>query len=142
MSRDLSYPIALRYNNASAVKYLMSTPDIRAFQGNMSGADINAGVHGGGHYILGGSGLDFFASPNDPAFWLHHSMIDKVWSDWQALDPSARTWVLNGTDTIFDPPGATEMTLDFVQNWGYLSGTRKTAELLRVGYEGFCYKYT
>jgi tyrosinase len=32
-------------------------------------------------------------SPNDPVFFLHHCFVDKVWSDWQALqiqvNPSA-----------------------------------------------------
>lgn len=142
MTRDLSVAIAQMFNNASAVAYLVDqTHTIAEFQGNMSGVDIHAGVHGGGHYILGGSGSDFFASPNDPVFWLHHGMIDKVWTEWQALDPERRIWVLNGTDTIFDPPGATEMTLDYVQEWGYLGTPRQTWELLRVGYQGFCYKY-
>jgi tyrosinase len=141
LKRDLALLIAERYNNATAIKYLMATLDITAFQGNMSGADINAGVHGGGHYTLGGSGGDFFASPNDPAFWVHHGMIDKLWTEWQALDKPVRESALNGTNTIFDPPGATEVTLDYVQNLGYLSETRATREMMKVGYNGFCYRY-
>lgn len=141
MKRDLALQTAEIYNSAAALAILMNTTNIADFQGNMSGADVHAGVHGGGHYILGGAGVDFFASPNDPAFFFHHSMIDKVWADWQAIDPLTRTWPLNGTDTIFDPPGATLMTLDYVQNWGYLGGTRETWEMMRVGYEGFCYYY-
>ncbi len=142
LTRDLSVPIMAIYNNASDVADLLEqTKTIAEFQGNMSGADIHAGVHGGGHYTLGGEGSDFFASPNDPMFWLHHGMIDKVWTEWQALDPLTRTWALNGTDIIFNPPGSTEITLGYVQEWGYLSAPRPTWELLRVGYEGFCYKY-
>jgi len=26
-------------------------------------------------------------SPNDPLFWLHHAMVDKVWYDWQHSNP-------------------------------------------------------
>nr|GAT51082.1 di-copper centre-containing protein [Mycena chlorophos] len=26
-------------------------------------------------------------SPNEPIFWLHHGMIDKVWADWQQANP-------------------------------------------------------
>ncbi|KAJ4393871.1 hypothetical protein N0V93_003087 [Gnomoniopsis smithogilvyi] len=141
LTRDLSVPIAQMFNNASAVAFLShQTQTIAEFQGNMSGID-NPGVHGGGHFSLGATGADFFASPNDPAFWLHHGMIDKLWTDWQALDPERRTWALNGTDRIFDPPGATEMTLDYEQDWGYLGAPRQTRELLRVGYQGFCYRY-
>jgi tyrosinase len=29
------------------------------------------------------------SSPNDPLFWLHHCMIDKVWTEWQRLHPAA-----------------------------------------------------
>jgi tyrosinase len=29
------------------------------------------------------------ASPNDPAFWLHHCHIDKLWADWQLKNPTA-----------------------------------------------------
>lgn len=129
------------YNSAVSIAKLMATDNIVHFQGNVSSAGYNAGVHGGGHYILGGNSLDFFASVNDPAFFVHHAMLDKVWTDWQALDPGSRSWALNGTDTAFDPIGATEITLGFVQDWGFLAEPRETAELMRVGFEGFCYRY-
>jgi tyrosinase len=28
-------------------------------------------------------------SPNDPAFWMVHAFVDKLWADWQALHPDA-----------------------------------------------------
>jgi tyrosinase len=33
---------------------------------------------------------DFSDSPNDPIFWLHHSMIDKLWSEWQSSYPNQK----------------------------------------------------
>ncbi|KAF8257842.1 hypothetical protein EI94DRAFT_1756667 [Lactarius quietus] len=26
-------------------------------------------------------------SPIEPLFWMHHAMVDKVWYDWQGLNP-------------------------------------------------------
>jgi len=60
------------------------------------------GPHPGPHFILGGdlTGLCPFGltppacnagprwCPNEPMFFLHHAMVDKVWFDWQHRDPS------------------------------------------------------
>jgi tyrosinase len=75
------------------------TGDYVAFQ---TYVESLAGPHPGPHIILGGdlSGLcpfglgqpDCYAgmtwSPNDPLFYLHHAMIDKIWYDWQLRDQS------------------------------------------------------
>ena len=41
-------------------------------------------LHNRVHVWVGGSMLPM-TSPNDPVFFLHHSFVDKVWADWQAL---------------------------------------------------------
>lgn len=107
----------------------------------MSGADINLGVHGGGHFSIGLGLQDFFASPADQAFFLHHGMIDRVWTTWQAANPRARTYQLSGTSTIFNANSTPEVTLRTVQDWGVLAGERLTGSLLKVGVNGFCYEY-
>ena len=38
----------------------------------------------------------------DPAFYLHHSAIDWVWTVWQGLDLANRTNQLSGTSTAFN----------------------------------------
>lgn len=43
--------------------------------------------HGTVHNWLNGTMSDFSDSPNDPLFWLHHAMIDKLWSEWQRAHP-------------------------------------------------------
>ena len=40
--------------------------------------------------------IDPIASPGDPIFYLHHSWLDKVWWDWQALDLPARLSDMGG----------------------------------------------
>jgi len=50
---------------------------------------VNIGPHGGIHYTIGGDpGGDFFTSPGDPAFWVHHGMMDRVWAIWYDSRPS------------------------------------------------------
>jgi tyrosinase len=39
------------------------------------------------------------SSPGDPVFYLHHTWLDKVWWDWQALNPSSRLYDMSGVNT-------------------------------------------
>jgi len=67
-----------------------------AFQGYF---ESTSGVHLGAHLIVGGDMAGFCPSvspgcvygtkwtPNDPTFFLHHGMIDKMWYDWQHKSP-------------------------------------------------------
>jgi tyrosinase len=141
LKRDLNNYISTRYGNQTAVNILMATPDIETFQNTMSGADINLGVHGGGHFSLGPALLDFFASPSDPAFFLHHSNIDRVWTLWQAQNPRKRQYALSGTSTIFNGNSTPQVTLETVQNWGFLGVEKTTKELMSAKAGTFCYEY-
>ncbi|KAF9785223.1 Di-copper centre-containing protein [Thelephora terrestris] len=76
-------------------------------------ADVESwnGPHPGPHGIVGGDlvgGCPFGLappvcyggpkwSPNDPMFFLHHAMIDKVWYDWQHRDPRNKNVFAGGT---------------------------------------------
>lgn len=78
------------------VERYLSNPSFTEFQD-----DFNFGAHGHIHVRVGGRAFDSplpFPSMDmgrtvsaafDPVFWLHHSMCDKVWSDWQELWPNA-----------------------------------------------------
>ncbi|KAF9644191.1 Di-copper centre-containing protein [Thelephora ganbajun] len=75
------------------------------FEGNFIGfhsyLESLPGIHGGAHLILGGDMTGFCSNdavppacyggpkwtPNDPLFFMHHAMVDKVWSDWQRKGP-------------------------------------------------------
>jgi tyrosinase len=37
------------------------------------------GLHAAGHFSIGVDAGDFFSSPNDPIFFIHHAMLDRVW---------------------------------------------------------------
>ena len=36
-------------------------------------------THGGPHVYVGGHMLDIICSPSDPAFFMHHAMVDAIW---------------------------------------------------------------
>lgn len=78
---------------------ITQAPDLGTFQtrmqGNRSAGDF--GVHGGGHFTISGDpGGDFYVSPGDPVFWLHHAQTDRTWWIWQNQDPETRTNVVAG----------------------------------------------
>ncbi|RKP09204.1 hypothetical protein THASP1DRAFT_3510, partial [Thamnocephalis sphaerospora] len=51
--------------------------------------------HGVVHMGIGGD-MASMTSPNDPLFWVHHSFIDKLWSDWQIARPNTRLTMYGG----------------------------------------------
>ncbi len=104
------------------------------------------GIHGGGHYSLGGDpGRDVSTSPGDPVFYLHHGMIDRVWWIWQMLSPAERTrgaLALAGTNTFLDTPPSANTTYDDYTLYGYASGpSRQIKELMSTTDGPFCYVY-
>ncbi|KAI8836344.1 hypothetical protein BC829DRAFT_54469 [Chytridium lagenaria] len=92
-------PMAVR----DALQSAQSYDSIR----NMSDA---RGWHASIHQVVGGFNSDETIcgdmadpswSPNDPLFWLHHGMVDKIFYRWQTLCPSFRNTyggVLNQQD--------------------------------------------
>jgi tyrosinase len=47
---------------------------------------LEGNPHASVHVNIGGD-MGIMTSPTDPAFFLHHAMVDKVWADWQKLRP-------------------------------------------------------
>lgn len=106
----------------------------------------NIGVHGGGHYALGGDPADdVFTSPGDPAFYLHHGMIDRVWWLWQMQDPRCRVYsdaAVAGTRTFLNSPPSANATLDDYVEYGYAARpARQLRELVSTTGGPFCYVY-
>lgn len=71
-----------------------------------------AAFHNLGHVWVGGSMLPM-TSPNDPIFFMHHCMVDKLWHEWQLRFPDQGYLpVANGpfgqnlTDPMSDTPTA------------------------------------
>jgi tyrosinase len=71
------------------------------FQGRFS--DGFLGIHAAGHFTAGGDATDLFSSPTDPSFFLHHSMVDRLYWIWQALH-LPKAFDIAGTITILNQP--------------------------------------
>ena len=98
-SRDINLNFSNQTKPTDVVKLLSSCTDLGCFDTVFEAID---GVHAGGHFTMGSLGYDAFASPGDPAFYLHHSSIDRMWSIWQGLNPGNRTNQVFGTSTAFN----------------------------------------
>ena len=142
--RDLNNWAAKQYTNQSDVEHLIyQAANISTFQNVMSGAFGSAalGVHGGGHVTAGPDLFDFFASPSDPSFWLHHGMIDLVWTEWQAQDPTNRKYALSGGSTSFNIPPSANVTVNDFESFGILDKDRQIGTLMSVTDGPYCYRY-
>lgn len=121
---------------------------------------IEGRPHSGGHGGVGGQMLNGVSSPGDPLFYLHHTWLDKVFWDWQALDRATRTTTISGTNIGPDnspgfpprpsdiplPTGAdgdpgTTTTLGHVLNMYGNSPNKTVGDVLDIQGEYLCYEY-
>jgi len=134
-----TYSLITENNNAHWFQTVMEASQLPQQQGG------KWGVHIGGHYTVGGDpGGDFYVSPGDPAFWLHHSMIDRVWWIWQMQDLEKRLVEVSKTMTMENFPPSRNGTLDDLSGLGVLAPDVKVRDLMLTmgGLDGkFCYVY-
>lgn len=140
--RDIT-PKASESLHESSIVLLLNQPTIKAFQAELQGriGEGYLGTHAGGHYLMNGDSSDFYSSPNDPAFYFHHAMIDQLYYIWQALHPTeART--ISGTITLNNSPPSRNGTLDDLMNVGYVTGGALSIRNALSTLDGpFCYIY-
>src|SRR5205814_2330988 len=99
------------------------------------------GVHGGGHFTIAGDpGSDPFISPGDPAFFLHHSQVDRVYWIWQLLDFPNRKNIF-GTGTFLNVPPSPNVQLTDTIDISPLAPPVKVGDLLSTFDGPFCYIY-
>jgi len=150
--RDLTTKINRMFANGSSILNTIIPPqNIADFQMKLQGipGTPDIGIHGGGHFSLGGDpGRDFFVSPGDPAFYLHHAMIDRVWWIWQQLNPIQRTkgpGAIAGTRTFLNNPPSAQTTLEDLIGFDYAGSTfgqpKPIKDLLSTTDGPFCYAY-
>lgn len=148
LRRDVSVFVSSRFTgDDKSLALVRDSADLAAFQTTINGDAAHGayGLHAGGHFTISGDpGGDFYTSPGDPVFYLHHAQVDRVWWIWQNLDPGARTEVVAGTVTPFNKPPSRDGLLDDVIDLGVLGPPRTIRELASsVGLTGgeLCYVY-
>ncbi|KAI1878068.1 hypothetical protein JX265_002436 [Neoarthrinium moseri] len=120
-----------------------ASKSIKLFQEELQGGRYpgHLGLHAAGHFTLGGDGTDLFSSPNDPAFWLHHAQLDRLWWIWQALHP-AEAGDIDGTITMNNNPPSRLATIDDALDTKGLSPLVALKEVFNTLGEGpLCYIY-
>jgi tyrosinase len=120
-----------------------ASKSIGAMQTELQGRfpDGFLGMHASGHAAVGGEASDIFTSPNDPSFFLHHAMVDRVYWIWQVLHPTEATEIA-GTVTINNnPPSRDTLKTDAI-TMGPNAVTRPIEQLLNtLGGTPLCYVY-
>lgn len=77
----------------------LSETSVTDFSDDIEGED-NDEPHNYGHAFVGGT-MNSRPSPGDPIFYLHHSMVDKVWGDWFRQHPTTNGSGLNTSMRTF-----------------------------------------
>jgi tyrosinase len=149
LKRDLNPGIAKQYTTfRNTTELILQKTNIKDFQGEFTGdprtsASNLLGVHGGGHFSIGGDpGSDPFISPGDPAFYLHHAQVDRVYWIWQNLDFAARQNVWGTTFFMDLVPSPNTTVNDLIDIKPLTPTTRPIKDLMdTVGGSPFCYVY-
>ncbi|KAF7183614.1 hypothetical protein CNMCM7691_003893 [Aspergillus felis] len=146
LSRSLNSWVIDHFNNQVAVDRVLSTRTITEFQQAMQNFPFKKaftlGPHDAGHRSLGKDMLDLFASPQDPAFMLHHGMVDRLWTMWQNTDEAGRRYALNGSSSSFYKVNTPPVTLDTTVEFGILDRPRTLVELMNPREYDYCYRYS
>jgi len=139
IKRDVSNYLTNRdATTAKIASLITSSSNINAFQTNMQ---AGTGVHSAGHFTISGDpGSDFYTSPGDPAFWLHHSMIDRTWYIWQTQDFPNRQQVIAGGTSMMGGGKAQALT-DYVDLDVLASQKLMIKDLVSTVDGPFCYVY-
>jgi tyrosinase len=125
LRRDVSSWVSANWTkDINSWDLITQNDDVLSFQNTMQGGFGRGfyGVHTAGYFTVGGDpGGDFWASPGDPAFYLHHAQIDRTWWLWQNYkSPSTRTSAIGGSITLGNNPPSRNGTLDDVLDLGVL----------------------
>jgi len=109
-----------------------------------------SGIHGGGHYGVGGrfgQMGDLYTSPADPIFWLHHANLDRVYWSWQKRDLVARLTDVSGPINIMDYNNLAggNVTLSYPISVGVSAADVTVGDLMKIDACGtggvLCYDY-
>jgi len=128
------------YLNSSMISYVLSFPTFDEFRVQLEGMPEppDIGPHGGGHVAVGGDMTNYFSSPADPLFYMHHTNIDRIWWVWQEAYPE-RLYEVAGPTSHTPPYG--NLTLDYPLKMGNVGPTLPVGDVMDIRREPSCYTY-
>lgn len=160
LSRQLSPQIASQWLLKTYEDQILAKPDFGHMTLALEGDTLGGmGLHGGGHFSVGGSAGDVYTSNTgiylpylpvnasrnqptnllntEPLFYLHHTNMDRIWARWQAANPALRLKDISGSIKPRSPllnPGqglpAGNVTLEFKVELGKLGKAVTMAEIM------------
>ncbi|KAH8901347.1 Di-copper centre-containing protein [Thozetella sp. PMI_491] len=140
LRRDITNTLGMQYGKTSDIAtFITSFTKVLDFQNYMQGG---SGIHGVGHFTVSGDpGGDFYISPNEPSFWIHHAMIDRTWVIWQSQDYKNRMMQMEGGTSMMGF-GGKQQSLDDLVDLGVVGDkVYKIRDLLSSVDGPFCYVY-
>ncbi|KAL4862790.1 hypothetical protein BDV12DRAFT_207005 [Aspergillus spectabilis] len=144
LRRDLNTRVSSYCNSPDVTEALLAAPNITTFQTiidkGLLGVHLN-GPHGCAHASVGSVMGDLWAAVADPAFFLHHTNLDRMWALWQERDESTRRVALNGSSGIYNSPDWPEVTLDTPMVFGELDEVRYIRDMMDPMDGVLCYRY-
>ncbi|CUS06676.1 unnamed protein product [Tuber aestivum] len=148
LRRAFSPWIAKTFSNTAKVNNALAQKDFGWFNKVVEGETnfLNVGIHGGGHYSIGGEAGDLYASPGEPVFYLHHANLDRIYWQWQSMNLPARLSDISGPIQMFGPITGPNVTLSFPIDLGPLAPAVTVQELMdtkgnKTGSGVLCYTY-
>ncbi|KAL6853090.1 hypothetical protein ACO1O0_007643 [Amphichorda felina] len=148
LKRDFSPYFAGRYLGMNQTELTLEQPDFGWFDNVVEGGPSfdASGVHGGGHYSVGGTyGQmgDLYASPTDPVFFLHHANLDRVWWSWQKRDLPNRLKDISGPIYLMDYTNSQggNVTLEFEMTMGVNAKNITVGDTMDIMGDTFCFTY-
>ncbi|KAH9478721.1 Tyrosinase P [Psilocybe cubensis] len=140
LTRGINNTYSSKYLSAAAVALATRLPTFELFHVQLEGEPLTPdhGIHDGGHIAIGGEMSNFYSSPGDPVFYLHHSNLDRVWWNWQQALPQ-RLYEISGRSTTTPP--FKNVTLDYTLLMGNLGETRPIRDVMDIHSEPLCYTY-
>lgn len=131
--RDVSDLLGQNWTTDAQVADILTNPAYQAGIGEWQTQLQNTGndtvgyygLHAYGHMSINGDpSTDFYNSPNEPTFWLHHAQVDRLFAAWQSQVGflEDRMFQINGTRTMADDPPSDDATVEDLIGVGYVHG--------------------
>ncbi|KAF5326565.1 hypothetical protein D9611_000757 [Ephemerocybe angulata] len=136
---DESSKTALKTTEVNRVMQQTPFEKFRTSLENGIGFGFGFGIHGGGHSAVGGEMLNPYSSPGDPLFYLHHGNLDRIWWQWQKVDPAKRLFDISGPTT--QRPPQVNITLDFMMTFTTLGPKVAVRDVMDASTEPSCFTY-
>lgn len=112
-----SHCLTRKYNSGKKISAFHSTEAINAdISGSNSYDALRGAIEYGAHAVVHNNiGRDFsqMVSPNDPLFWSHHAMVDRIWYIWQKTMKKYKDY--SGTNSDGTPARLTDRLLPFAE---------------------------